>query len=184
MIEFTNYIPENNLWQSISQPDGFIYFHTDFFRHLIDESASEAGLSTGALASEGKTARMSRLTAYYQLIRAYGGGHPWVGTSYYSGSFNVRNVRSGDCHKFRLVPIPSATLGANLEDLETQRMRNPVLQSIRSSRSSDAGSHSARVKIPLEIGECCFGCPRGLVSWGTTHPKGKFRKVVLEPIKI
>ncbi|SMC28322.1 Membrane-bound metal-dependent hydrolase YbcI, DUF457 family [Desulfacinum hydrothermale DSM 13146] len=123
-------------WKSVSQPDGYIYFHMDLLNDALVEVASKAcsGMNLYLWSSNDSSLRDKKLIAFYEQIRANKWSHPKIGNGYYSTRFSVLNHNTGKKYEFRLSPIHYTAFGIPLEQIEMQRQQDELLRYITVGR--------------------------------------------------
>ncbi len=130
---YTNYVlaPTSNLWKSVSQPDGYVYFCLDLVDEMIKETADEVGLVTPTFMSDDRQVSRNRLVTIYRLLRAKGWAHSRIGDDFHSREFIVNDRRTNKEVKMRLMAISAEALGAMPGELEAERKGIPRLQFIK-----------------------------------------------------
>lgn len=131
--QYTNYVlaPTSNLWKSVSQPDGYVYFCLDLVDEMIKETADEVGLVTPTFMSNDRQISCNRLVTIYRVLRAKGWAHARIGENFHSREFMVHDGRTNKEVKMRLMAIGAEALGAMPGDLEAERKGIPRLQFIK-----------------------------------------------------
>lgn len=131
--QYTNYVlaPTSNLWKSVSQPDGYVYFCLDLVDEMIKETADEGGLVTPTFMSDDRQISCNRLVTIYRVLRAKAWAHPRIGENFHSREFMVHDGRTNKEVKMRLMAISAEALGAMPGELEAERKGIPRLQFIK-----------------------------------------------------